>query len=115
MMAHCVKCHHEWIVIYKDAVDLTCDWCGESGYIIEKDTSWDRYGLKGVKQSIVKKKAKNRAKSQSGSQGQRQRSGEEKMILDYSDIADFIYMVFDQFLDADIRELSQCLIEQYGV
>jgi len=38
-LLHCDKCHHEW----EGKPDSKCAWCKESGFILEQETSLERW------------------------------------------------------------------------
>ncbi len=39
MYLHCVKCHHEW----EGQEDSKCDWCGAKGYILQRETVFEKF------------------------------------------------------------------------
>lgn len=38
-LLHCNSCHHEW----EGRPNSKCDWCGDSGHVLEEKTSFERF------------------------------------------------------------------------
>lgn len=38
-LLHCNSCHHEW----EGRLNSKCDWCGDSGNVLEEKTSLERF------------------------------------------------------------------------
>ena len=36
---HCNDCHHEW----ESMSNISCDWCGASGYILDNKTALENF------------------------------------------------------------------------
>lgn len=56
---HCYECVHEW----EGLDDDKCDWCGSKGYMLEDETSFERFCKEIVKDETRQKILKNLARS----------------------------------------------------